>query len=47
MWQVTCECGYRIRGTHDEVVADIQEHGRSVHQQELTEADVMAIAIEV
>ena len=44
-WQVTCECGYRNNGTQEEVVATIQEHGRSVHGQELTPDQVMEIAV--
>jgi hypothetical protein len=45
MWQVTCECGYRARGSKDEVVATIQEHGRTAHGRELTADEVLAIAI--
>ncbi|MCA1833438.1 MAG: DUF1059 domain-containing protein [Actinomycetota bacterium] len=43
-WQVTCDCGWRTRGTREEVVPAVQEHGRTAHQTELTEAQVMAIA---
>jgi len=44
-WQVTCECGWRTSGTREEVVANIQEHGRTTHHRELTSDEVMAIAV--
>ncbi|MEX2555879.1 MAG: DUF1059 domain-containing protein [Actinomycetota bacterium] len=44
-WQVTCECGYRVNGTQEEVVATIQEHGRAAHGRDLTSEQVMAIAV--
>jgi predicted small metal-binding protein len=44
-WQVTCQCGWRTRGIRDEVIRAVQEHGRGIHQQELSEDDVMAIAV--
>ena len=44
-WQVTCRCGWRTHGTRDEVVAAVQEHGRTAHQMELTEEQVMAQAV--
>ena len=40
-WQVTCVCGWRVRGTKEEVVAAVQAHGRTVHGQMLTEDQVM------
>jgi hypothetical protein len=45
-WQVTCPCGWRTHGTQDAVVTSVQEHGRSEHAQELTEQQVMALAVE-
>ena len=45
MWQVTCQCGWRTRGTTKQVVSTVQEHGRSVHQMEITEEQVMALAV--
>ena len=44
-WQVTCACGWRTRGTRDEVVAAVREHGRSAHNVELSDAEVMAQAV--
>jgi hypothetical protein len=46
-WQVTCPCGWRTHGTRDVVVAAVQEHGRDAHQQQLSEDEVMAIAVQV
>ena len=44
-WQVTCQCGWRVHGTKEEVVLAVQAHGRSAHQTEITEEQVMAIAV--
>ena len=44
-WQVTCQCGWRVHGTKQEVVAAVQEHGRAAHQRELSEEQVMALAV--
>ncbi len=46
-WQVTCACGWRTHGTRTEVVAAVQEHGRSAHGVELTAEQVMAQATAV
>jgi predicted small metal-binding protein len=43
--QVTCPCGWRTHGTRAEVVAAVIEHGRTAHGQELTEAQVMDLAV--
>ncbi len=44
-WQVTCQCGWRVHGTKDEVVPAVQEHGRSAHSLEVSEEQVMALAV--
>src|SRR2546428_11937027 len=41
--EVTCRCGWTSRGPKSEVIASIQAHGRSEHQQEITPAQVRAI----
>ena len=46
-WQVTCQCGWRTRGSRPEVVAAVQEHGRSAHGLETTEEQVMSLAVPV
>jgi predicted small metal-binding protein len=44
-WQVTCPCGWRVRGTRDEVVAAVRGHARSAHNHELTDEQIMAQAV--
>jgi hypothetical protein len=44
-WQVTCQCGWRVRGTREVVVEAVQSHGREAHSMELTEEQVMSQAI--
>lgn len=47
-FQVTCQCGWRVRGTKNEIVPAVQEHGKSVHGLEsTTEEQVMALAVPV
>ena len=41
--EVTCRCGWTTRGSKAEIIATVQEHGRSAHQQEITPAEVRAI----
>jgi predicted small metal-binding protein len=41
---VTCECGFEIRGDEDQVVAKTQEHGRAVHNMDVTREQVLAMA---
>ncbi|HEY3108312.1 MAG TPA: DUF1059 domain-containing protein [Chloroflexota bacterium] len=44
-WQVTCQCGWRVHGTRDEIVAAVQAHGRAAHGLELSDEQVMAQAV--
>jgi predicted small metal-binding protein len=40
-----CDCGYVVRGeTDDELVANVQEHAREVHDMEITREQVLAMA---
>ena len=40
-----CDCGHVIRGnTDDELVANVQQHAREVHDMEITREQVLAIA---
>lgn len=41
---VTCECGFEVRGEEDEVVAQTQQHGRDVHNMDVTREQVLAMA---
>lgn len=47
MLEVTCMCGWQCRGTEDEVVTLVQEHGRQAHGVESSREEVLAIAVEV
>jgi predicted small metal-binding protein len=39
---VTCDCGWTAKGTEDELVPLIQEHGRDVHGLEVTREQAVA-----
>ena len=43
--QVTCECGFVSRGGTDEVVAETQQHGRDVHNMDVSRDQVMAMSV--
>jgi predicted small metal-binding protein len=43
LMEVTCRCGWRCRGTEDEVITQVQAHGRSAHGVETTADEVRAI----
>ena len=47
MIEVTCVCGWQTRGSQEEVILDVQQHGRTEHGQDLTPEEIMAIAQEV
>lgn len=40
-----CDCGHVVRGeTDDELVANVQQHAREVHDMEITREQVLAMA---
>ena len=40
-----CDCGHVVRGdTDDELVANVQEHAREVHDMEITREQILAMA---
>lgn len=43
LMEVTCRCGWTTRGSKSEIIAMVQEHGRTAHQREITPAEVRAI----
>lgn len=47
MKEVTCMCGWQTRGTEDEIVAAIQEHGEQVHGRRPTREEVLALAVDL
>ena len=40
--EVTCECGFTARGTEEELIPIVQQHGREVHNMEVTKEQVLA-----
>ena len=42
--EIVCDCGWRARGTEDELVAAAQEHGRTAHDMVPTPDQVLATA---
>ena len=45
--EVTCMCGWQTRGTEDEVVAAIQQHGEEVHGRRPSRGEILALAIDL
>ncbi len=43
LMEVTCRCGWVTRGSKSAIIAQVQAHGRTAHQQELTPAEVRAV----
>ncbi len=41
---LTCECGFSVQGTDDELVDAAQRHGREVHNMDISREDVLAMA---
>jgi predicted small metal-binding protein len=47
MREVTCLCGWQRRGTEEEVIEQVQAHGREVHGTAATREEILALAVEV
>jgi len=43
-WNITCACGWTTTGTEDAVVTATQEHGRQLHNMDVTHDEAMAMA---
>lgn len=43
---VTCECGFEARGTEEELIPLVQQHGRDVHNMSATAEQVLAMAVD-
>jgi predicted small metal-binding protein len=41
---LTCACGWEATGTEDEVVSAAQDHGRTLHNMDVTHDEAMAMA---
>jgi predicted small metal-binding protein len=42
--EIACDCGWRVRGTDDELVVAAQEHGCTAHDMVPTREQVLATA---
>ena len=47
MKEVTCLCGWQTRGTDDEIVAAIQDHGERAHGRRPSREEILAQAVEI
>jgi predicted small metal-binding protein len=46
-WKLTCACGWQSTGSEDEVVAAARDHGRELHNMELTREEALRMAVEI
>lgn len=46
-WKLTCACGWETVGTERSVVADAQEHGRALHNMDVTPEQALSMAVEI
>ena len=44
VYKVTCACGFEARGSEEELIPIVQQHGREVHGMDVTPEQVMAQA---
>ena len=42
--EVTCECGFVSRGVTEDVIAEIQAHGRDAHDMDVSHETVLAMS---
>ena len=42
---VRCECGFEALGTDEEIVPVVQQHGRDLHNMDVTPEQVRAMAV--
>ena len=45
--EVTRMCGWQTRGTEDEVVVAIQDHGDEVHGRRPSREEILALAVDL
>jgi len=41
---VTCVCGYEVRGTADQLIPQVRQHGRDLHNMDVTDEQVLAMS---
>lgn len=44
---LTCACGWETSGTEDQIVGAAREHGRAIHNMDVTHEQAMAMAAPV
>jgi predicted small metal-binding protein len=42
---VSCACGFEVRGTDEELIPVVRQHGLEVHNMEVTPEQVLAMAV--
>jgi predicted small metal-binding protein len=42
--QVSCDCGFVSSGGKDDVVAEVQQHGKDVHNMDITPEQVVEMS---
>jgi hypothetical protein len=47
MKEATCLCGWQTRGTLDEIIAAVQEHGDREHGYRPTREEILAITVDL
>lgn len=45
-WKLTCACGWESTGSEDEIVLAAQDHGRTLHNMDLTRVEALAMAVQ-
>jgi len=45
--RVTCECGWSFEGPEEELIVQVQRHGREAHGLEVTREQALAQAVPV
>lgn len=43
-WKLMCACGWETTGSEQDVVAAAQDHGRRLHNMEVTPEEALAMA---
>ena len=42
--QINCDCGFSVSGDTETVVAEVQAHGRAVHDMDITREQVVEMS---
>ena len=44
-WKIACACGWEVEGDQQEVLAATKDHGRTIHNMDVTDEQAMAMAV--